>query len=401
MKNILILSSYRIFQPLSGGHIRTAVTAKALARLGYRVHLYCFAGRQEDYRGPKTRIEQIEPNLVQQTHLGLVIGLMQALLRRLGYPRNWQHALMRRGLVPGSLKKALAEADLILSDAPYCPPIPGPWQGKPWLLLSHNLEYRLLELGSPREKALVEWMKNVERQVPVQYRDVLACAEEDRDFFRAHDSSGRMKLPIVRCGVDPQDYRFAPGLREQQRAALGIAEDEWMVLFTGSRFAPNIEALGPLLEFARREAAELARLRIRLVLVGSMCAAPLSEGQVIATGRVEEVLPYFAAADAGLNPVTTGSGSNVKLFEYLAARLPVLSTPFGVRGTPLKTGEDFLLYEPGQPLAALTALVSKSRAEWRAAAEAVWQRHRKAADIEELVREAISVLPDFNQGASH
>lgn len=400
MKNILIITSYRIFQPLSGGHIRTAVTAKALARLGYTVHLYCFAGRQEDYRGRKPRIESIEPRLVQETHLGLGIGLTQALLRRLGYPRNWQHALMRRGLVPASLKRALTRADLVISDMPYCPPIPGPWRSKPWLLLSHNLEYRLLELGTPRERSLVEWMKGVERQVPVDFKDVLACAEEDRDFFRAHDADGDMQLPIVRCGVDPLDYRFPPGLRERQRAALGIADDEILVLFTGSRFAPNTEALGPLLAFAAAEEAALKRLRIRLVLVGSMCATPLRQGQVIATGRVEEVLPYFAAADAGLNPVVTGSGSNVKLFEYMAARLPVLSTRFGVRGTPLLEGEDYLLYDREQPLLALAALASQSRAERAAFAEAVWQRHRKEADIEELVREAIAVLPDFHTAAA-
>lgn len=401
MKNILIITSYRIFQPLSGGHIRTAVTAKALARLGYRVHLYCFAGRQEDYRGPKPRIEQIEPRLVQETHLGLGIGLTQALLRRLGYPRNWQHALMRRGLVPASLKRALTQADLVISDMPYCPPIPGPWRSKPWLLLSHNLEYRLLELGTPREKSLVEWMKAVERQVPADFKDVLACAEEDRDFFRRHDASGRQQLPIVRCGVDPLDYQFAPGLRERQRAELGIADDETLVLFTGSRFAPNTEALGPLLAFAEAEAAELARLKIRLVLVGSMCTAPLRQGQVIATGRVEAVLPYFAAADAGLNPVITGSGSNVKLFEYMAARLPVLSTHFGVRGTPLQEGADYLLYDREQPLQALRALVAMSRSERSRFAEAVWQRHRKEADIEELVREAIAVLPDFHNAPAH
>lgn len=397
MKNLLIVTSYRIFQPLSGGHIRTAVTAKALARLGYRVHLYCFAGRQEDYRGPKPRIETIEPNLVQETHLGLLIGLTQALLRRLGYPRNWQHALMRRGLVPASLKAALAKADVIVSDMPYCPPIPGPWRNKPWYLLSHNLEYRLLELGTPKEKSLVPWMREVERQVPHHFKDVLACAEEDRDFFRAHDASGAMRLPIVRCGVDPTDYRFPAGMRESLRAELGVADDEWLVLFTGSKFAPNTEALGPLLRFAREQQAALQALKVRLLLVGSMCEQPLREGQVIATGRVETVLPYFAAADAGLNPVITGSGSNVKLFEYMAARLPVLSTVFGVRGTPLEVGRDFILYDREQPLAALGALVGQTRADWQAHAEAVWQRHRRAADIEELVREAIALLPDFHE----
>jgi hypothetical protein len=40
----------------------------------------------------------------------------------------------------------------------------------------------------------------------------------------------------------------------------------------------------------------------------------------------------LAAADAGLNPVASGGGSNVKLPTYLAAGLAVLSTPFGLRG---------------------------------------------------------------------
>jgi len=401
MKKILLITSYRIFPPQTGGHIRTAVTAKALARLGYPVHLYCFAGRQEDYGGASQKREAIEPNLVQQTHLGLGIGLTQAVLRRLGYPRHWQHALMRRGWVPATLKAALREADLVISDMPYCPPVPGPWRDKPWFLLSHNLEFRLLELGSARERGLVAWMRAVEREVPKTFTDVLTCAEEDRDFFRAHDPSGSLKLPILRAGVDPAMYRFPAGMRETLRRSLGIEEDERVVLFTGSRFAPNIESLESLLAFARREAAELTRLNIRLLLVGSMCATPSQEGRVIITGRVEEVLPYFAAADAGLNPVITGSGANVKLFEYMAARLPVISTHFGVRGTALQPGVDYVVYDREQPLVALKALVAKRRDEWAEATEAVWQRHRSGIDIEELVRDAIAVLPDFQARAAH
>jgi hypothetical protein len=36
--------------------------------------------------------------------------------------------------------------------------------------------------------------------------------------------------------------------------------------------------------------------------------------------------------DVGLNPVTTGAGSNVKLPTYLACGLDVVTTPFGARG---------------------------------------------------------------------
>jgi glycosyltransferase involved in cell wall biosynthesis len=49
-------------------------------------------------------------------------------------------------------------------------------------------------------------------------------------------------------------------------------------------------------------------------------------------GVVDTVAPWLAAADLALNPMISGSGSNLKLFEYLAAGLPVVSTSFGVRG---------------------------------------------------------------------
>ncbi len=77
---------------------------------------------------------------------------------------------------------------------------------------------------------------------------------------------------------------------------------------------------------------------------GSYSRLGLSSAWSAARGRlhgdrpVPEVASYLAAADAGLNAITWGSGSNVKLFEYLAARLPVISTEFGVRGSGLKPG---------------------------------------------------------------
>jgi hypothetical protein len=40
----------------------------------------------------------------------------------------------------------------------------------------------------------------------------------------------------------------------------------------------------------------------------------------------------LSSAQIAINPVTTGSGSNLKIFEYVAAGLPVLTTPFGFRG---------------------------------------------------------------------
>jgi len=135
---------------------------------------------------------------------------------------------------------------------------------------------------------------------------------------------------------------------------------------------------------------------VKFLVLGSMVAAAFREGALIATGRVPAVAPYFAAADAGLNPITRGSGANVKLFEYLATRLPVISTPFGVRGTDLKPDVDYLSYDGDSLRAAIESFINlRTRQEWREFAEAVWQRHRKQCDIEELVHAAIAQRPEF------
>jgi glycosyltransferase involved in cell wall biosynthesis len=398
---ILLISGFRIFPTSTGGHIRTASITRALARMGYEVKIYSLAGRQGDYSlghvMPNSyRLDQIEPNLVEETHLGLGYGLLQTIGRRRDVPRTWQHSLMSKGWVPLRLKEALREADIILSDMPWCPQIPGPWLAKPWFLVSHNLEYRLLEQSTGAYKDAAAWMKQLEESAPAQFTDILACAEEDQKFFRTHDRSGQKKIPILRGGVDPKAYIAPTGSRERVRAELGLTEQDTLLVFSGSKFAPNLEAFETVKQFCVREAPFLTHERVRILALGSMSDRAYREGALIVTGRVPEVLPYFAAADAGLNPITTGSGANVKLFEYLAARLPIISTQFGVRGTTLQPDIDFIAYTPDTFKQAIERFVRmRNRAEWRVHAEAVWMRHRKSCDIEELVKDSLAQLPQF------
>lgn len=400
-KQVLLLSGFRIFPAFTGGHVHSGGVAQALARMGYEVRIYSLAGRQADYsfgkllRGAR-RIDVIAPNLTEETNLGPLYGVLQALMRRLGIPRVWLHTLLRIGIVPSGLREALRKADIVICDLPWCAKVPGPWSTKPWYMLSHNLEYRLLEQAAPRQRRFAGWMRRVEQQAPAVFKDIFACAEEDQDFFRAHRHDGQQHFPLIRCGVNPDDYRVGPGTRERLRAELGITEQDHLLVFSGSGYAPNVEALTTLREFVRTQAEFLARARVYILVLGSVAAAPSRDGALIVTGRVPAVIPYFAAADAGLNPVVRGSGSNVKVFEYLAARLPIISTPFGMRGTELRAPEDYLSYEGATLVEAIATFVaSRTRQQWREHAEAVWQRHSRSCDINELVREAISQLPDF------
>ncbi|MGH8518497.1 MAG: glycosyltransferase family 4 protein, partial [Panacagrimonas sp.] len=262
------------------------------------------------------------------------------------------------------------------------------------LLLSHNLEHRLLEHGRWQERLFAPWLRRIEASVPQRYQGVLTCADDDRRFFAQHDPHGSCRLAPVGCAVDPGAYRAPPGARERLRAELGIGDDETVFLFSGSRFQPNVDALAWLRALNARDPGFLTKRRVRVLVVGTVSPEAWREGGVIATGRVPDMTPYFAASDAGLNPITWGSGANIKLFEYIAARLPVMSTCFGVRGIELEPGRDYHAFEPGTFAERLDAwLATRDRAAWRALADEVWTRHQASVDIHQVVRRAIDELP--------
>lgn len=338
---------------------------------------------------------EIEPQLQESTHLGLTFGLMQSFARRLDYPRVWQYHMLAKGMVPAQLKLALQKADIVLSDLPYCPPVPGPWRAKPWYLISHNLEHKLLEQGGARQRRFANWMRRVEGAAPQTYTDIFTCAEEDQAFFKAHDTRSQLQLPLVRCGVDPKLYAFPPELRPQMRAQLGLGTEDRVLVFSGSGFGPNVEAFAQIRDFCAAEAEFLAKNRVILLVVGSVSATAFRDGPLLVTGPVPAILPYFAASDAGLNLVTRGSGSNVKLFEYLASRLPVISTPFGVRGTELTAPADYLPCSRNDLKDVIRRFLDSDRPFWQTRAEEVWKRHKHSCDIQDLINDAISVLPPF------
>ena len=50
-----------------------------------------------------------------------------------------------------------------------------------------------------------------------------------------------------------------------------------------------------------------------------------------------------------LNPVTEGSGRNLKMIDYLAHGLPILSTPIGIRGfEDFNISNSIIVSEPDQ-----------------------------------------------------
>ncbi len=129
-------------------------------------------------------------------------------------------------------------------------------------------------------------------------------------------------------------------------------------LFVGSWHPPNIEAA----ELVAEVAVDLPE--VMFLMVGSHCAAldgTILPVNVTLCGELSDALKrgLLWSADLGLNPMLRGSGTNLKLVEYFAAGLPVVSTPLGARGVAVRPGEHLWTAEAGELGAAIAAALER------------------------------------------
>jgi len=198
---------------------------------------------------------------------------------------------------------------------------------------AHNVEAQRWQSTAPRLWRREHWgrrLAELERRAVQQSDLCVACTDEDAELLRS--LHGARDVEVVANGYD--ETALSPATAEQRsraRAALGIPESHYVAAFVGGDWAPNHEALAHLVG---RVLPALARDEFTLLAVGAVARewTGRTVHGLVARAETPELATVLAAADCGLNPVTRGGGSNVKLPGYLGMGLAVVTTPFGLRG---------------------------------------------------------------------
>lgn len=200
---------------------------------------------------------------------------------------------------------------------------------------AHNVEADHFRAAGPRLVGANGWagrLEALERRAVHAADLVVAASDEDALRFSALYGVDSERIVVIPNGYDEREIH-PPSATERTaaRAALDLTERDYAALFVGSDVPHNRAALELMTERVMPKAAGAG---IKLLVVGKVSAAleGRREPWLIVRPEVPELLPFLHAADAGLNPVTRGGGSNVKLPGYLAAGLAVVSSTFGVRG---------------------------------------------------------------------
>ena len=203
---------------------------------------------------------------------------------------------------------------------------------------SQNCEAVLRQqlLGSNEFGAcLAQGVKWIEGQLCQESDLILACCEEDKQTFIGLYGVKPQKIVVVPNGVDVRAIRPASSIA-RATARQKLAVEGFVALFIGSAYQPNMEAVRVIVNQLAP-----ANPEVTFVVVGGASDRAIVDGfisfvapNVRLLGAVSDAVrnEAYAAADIAVNPMFTGSGTNIKMLDFLAAGLPTISTPVGARG---------------------------------------------------------------------
>jgi glycosyltransferase involved in cell wall biosynthesis len=199
----------------------------------------------------------------------------------------------------------------------------------------------------PSGRALIDAVRAVEGACATGAELILCASPDDADELVKIYGVKRERIVEAPNGTDALRIAFtAAGERAALKERLGIAQAP-LAYFMGSGHWPNIEAVKRIFELA------LELPEIVFMVVGSVCYAfdpRLKPTNVLFLGEVDEITRNLClqAADVALNPMEHGSGTNLKMLDYFAAGLPVITTEQGSRGLRLSGERECLVRDVEQ-----------------------------------------------------
>ncbi len=336
-RHILLLNDFPASRPVAGGEVRINRLYSSLAR-HYDITLLCFG------RGAAITRTQIAPGFIEiqiaKTEAHLAAENAHTWHISAADIINYQEASANALLV--SLTRALARhADAIVLCHPYMAGLLRELQGAPVIYESLNVETELkraLLVGHPAYDAMASAAAECERLAIERSSELISVSDIDIEGLIAVGAP-REKIHLVPNGVDVPPSPQKRSALDSIRAVLGGRP---LCIFIGSAHPPNVDAV----HYIVRELAPQMRDFV-FGIVGSVCDAipSVSDPNVIAFGVLDDLTKdvVLELADAAVNPMSSGSGSNLKLAEYFAKCLPTVTTPFGARGYPISDGVEAIV----------------------------------------------------------
>ncbi len=344
--HLLVLNTYSIYPSMGGGQQRIYQLYRHLAQWADITLLALVPSLGDVGRiqiAPNFIEERIARSLYHHTLERQLADELNASVGDLSAILYYQH----NPLFLQRVKELVAGSDLVILSHPYCYPALRSVYSGDYVYEAHNVEADLKHSILGHSPAHLQTIIDCERDCAQQTRQTIACSQADADRLVECYQLDVNAVSVVANGSDTQGVQPASRTQQAQaRIVLGLDKHQTIALLMASYHGPNNQALEHILA--------LAPLcpKVTFVVLGSVAQHAYLNNIAVAnnvrlTGAVSDETKqhYLAASDIALNPMTTGSGTNLKMLDYAAAGLLIVSTAFGGRGGLLTADHHFIACE--------------------------------------------------------
>ena len=328
--NILFLSTVYPAYERTGGDIASFRYVRGLRELGHDVDLLTYLRQGDPW--PTADGDHIAgERLIETSKAGAYAGLWMLRSLLAGVP--YSAGKYRSSAYLACLRRLRAEKSYELIVLDHCSRLAwvlpslrlGPSDQTPLVCISHNVEYRLYE--NQQRTASSPWMKRifgrearlvkqVEDDLALQASEIWTLTPDDQAYYAGLERG----CPVRAFPTPPRDDEVPPATTPKHCDIGLIGNWEWGPNAEGLKwFADAVVPLLPPsvgIRVAGRGAAYLAGRYPNLAVMGYVPDANLfmAEARVIAV------------------PSTAGGGVQIKTLDSIALGLPVVATPFALRG---------------------------------------------------------------------
>ena len=349
-KKILVLSTYSVYPPRGGGQHRLYNLYKNLSK-HFDITVLAIVEYDNNYSDRILQnglreicIPQSKEHAEKQREIEKKTGLNLfdvAMIENVSFSKNYVT----------KVDKFLPQSDIIISSHPYLFDLAKRVNEEQVIVYdSIDVEYTQKSAyikKSKIESDLANRVKDIEEKACKESDIVFATSEEEREELSGFYGISEKKIAVVPNGVDTHEISFVTEEEhEEQKALLGIKRPT--ILFVGSWHPPNLEAMEFIVnDLARRNKHWIFYIigSIKDYYIASHHLLKKLPKNVLAFGVVEEEEKYelYKIADVAINPMFSGSGTNLKMLDYMSAGIPIVSTRIGARGLELVNENEGLI----------------------------------------------------------
>ena len=215
---------------------------------------------------------------------------------------------------------------------------------RPIVLDEHNVEWDILRQYDAVKPSEWERVRAYETLCCRAYSHITIPSTGDKSLLCGSLRVAQDKVSVVPNGVDTRRFRRIEDRGTAVKRALSM-QDANIILFMGSYgYIPNRDAANTIMSEICPKTRKLDPRSVFVFTGRRTDKLKVPPGRGIAVlGVVENVVDYINAASICIAPLRFGSGTRLKILEWMACERPIIASKKAAEGRDVEDGRNIII----------------------------------------------------------